>query len=122
MMYDAVRKIMESQYEDFCDIVERQKTGQKEHGVDIYKEVTTYHEQPCKLSYKMIKNNDAGDLTSSLKQEVEIFLSPDVTVNPGSKIIVTHVGLPAMTYANSGLPAVHPTHQEVILVPFRRWS
>lgn len=47
----------------------------------------------------------------------KLFISPDVAIKAGSKIIVTQHGR-TTEYSNSGVPAVYPTHQEIMLTLF----
>ena len=51
---------------------------------------------------------------------MKLFISPDVLIKAGSKIIVTQHGR-TTEYSNSGVPAVYPTHQEIMLTLFEGW-
>ena len=55
---------------------------------------------------------------------VKLFLSPDVKVPAGCKIIVTRPNdvERTFTYSRSGEPGVFSNHQEIMLEPFRGWA
>ena len=52
---------------------------------------------------------------------IELFISPDITIKPNSKIIVTQAGV-TTDYTYSGVPAVYDTHQQIILEFFTEWA
>lgn len=54
-------------------------------------------------------------------ENVLLFIAPEVTISPGSKIVITHEGRTG-EYSQSGIPAVYPTHQEIVLTVFERWA
>lgn len=115
-----VRKAIESLYKDKCSIVEyrsykkaNKSTGQREY--------TVLQNQPCKLSYSTVKSNTETASAEMVTQVVKLFISPDITIKPGSKIIVEHQGR-AIEYKNSGEPGIYPSHQEVMLELFDGWS
>ena len=54
-------------------------------------------------------------------QTTTLFISPDVVIEPGSKIVVTQNGK-TVAYKQSGEPALYNTHQEIILELFERWA
>ena len=57
----------------------------------------------------------------NLTQIVKLIISPDVNINPGSKIIVTNNGK-ITEYKNSGVPATYSNHQEIMLELFDGWA
>lgn len=50
-----------------------------------------------------------------------MFVSPDVTIKPGSMLTVAQNGV-TTEYTSSGVPAVYPTHQEIILELSDKWA
>lgn len=115
-----IRKTIESTYNGICNIIERQKVTNANHSTSM-KEVTVLENQPCRLSFKSISNTTEGETVATTKQSVKLFISPDIVVKAGSKIIVTQDG-ETTEYKSSGIPAVYGTHQEIILELFKEWA
>ena len=91
-----------------------------EWGMTNFQEVTVLEDQPCKLSFETLTSS-TGDPVATVSQSVKLFISPDVVIKAGSKIIVTQHGR-TTEYSNSGVPAVYPTHQEIMLTLFEGWA
>lgn len=119
--FEKARKAIESRYEDECDIIELQPIYDEKTKKTLLKEVTIYEKQKCQLSYKTVANNEETDTVAKKIQIVELFISPDIKVSPGSKIVVTHKGLETV-YKNSGEPAIYNTQQTIVLELFDKWS
>lgn len=115
----AARKALESTYEGRAAVVEYLKI-KDEYGLTSFQEVTVLEDQPCKLSFETLTSN-SGDPVATISQGVKLFLSPDVEIKAGSKIIVTQNGR-TTEYSNSGVPAVYSTHQEIMLTLFENWG
>lgn len=115
----AARKALESTYEGRATVVEYQKI-KDEYGLTSFQEVTVLEDQPCKLSFETLTSS-TGDPVATVSQSVKLFISPDVVIKAGSKIIVTQHGR-TTEYSNSGVPAVYPTHQEIMLTLFEGWA
>jgi len=115
------RKIIESRYEDVCDVIELQPVYNPTTKQTIPTEVTVHEELKCQLSYKTVTNNEETDTGAKKIQIVELFTSPDKKINPGSKIVVTHKGIKT-AYKNSGESAVYNTQQTIVLELFDKWS
>ena len=115
----AARKALESTYEGRATVVEYLKI-KDEYGLTSFQEVTVLEDQPCKLSFEALTSN-SGDPVATISQGVKLFLSPDVEIKAGSKIIVTQNGR-TTEYSNSGVPAVYSTHQEIMLTLFENWG
>lgn len=67
---------------------------------------------PCRLSFNAFPTSGEGEV-SRLQFSGKIFCKPDITILPGSKLTVVQN---SVTYVlkNSGIPAVHETHQEIM--------
>lgn len=115
----TVRKALESTYEGRSTVVEYQKV-KDEWGMTNFQEVTVLEDQPCKLSFETLTST-SGDPVATVTQGVKLFLSSDVVIKAGSKIIVTQNGR-TTEYSNSGVPAVYSTHQEIMLTLFENWG
>lgn len=117
----AARKAIESTYTGVMTISERQSVKDPNTHITSTKEVVVLENQPCKLSFETIAATAQTETAASLTQGTKLFLPPDVEVNAGSKIIVEQDGV-KNAYSASGVPAVYPTHQEIILTLFERWA
>lgn len=112
---ELARKAFEAMYDKKATIVEYQE--KKVNYVTKNQEVTVLENQPCRLSFSNIAEASQTDTKTNVVQTIKLFLSPDVTIKPGSKIIID-----GNAYCRSGKPAVYGTHQEVILGEFRGWA
>lgn len=115
-----VRKAIESLYRNKCTIVEY-RSYKKANESTGQKEFTVLQNQPCKLSFSTVKSNTETASAEMVNQVVKLFISPDIVIKPGSKIIVEHQGR-TVEYKNSGEPGIYPSHQEVVLELFDGWS
>ena len=106
----AARKALERMYQGRATVIEYQKI-KDEWGMTNFQEVTVLEDQPCKLSFETLTSS-TGDLVATVSQSV---------IKAGSKIIVTQHGR-TTEYSNSGVPAVYPTHQEIMLTLFNGWA
>ena len=61
------------------------------------------------------------DAAAAISQSTKLFISPEIVINGGSKIIVEQDGRKA-EYSASGEPAVYSTHQEITLELFKGWA
>lgn len=112
-------KALERMYQGRATVIEYQKV-KDEWGMTNFQEVTVLEDQPCKLSFETLTSS-TGDPVATVSQSVKLFISPDVVIKAGSKIIVTQHGR-TTEYSNSGVPAVYPTHQEIMLTLFNGWA
>jgi len=68
-----------------------------------------------------LKNAEGTDTATAITQITKLFLASEVTIVPGSKIVVIHEGITG-EYQRSGIPAVFPSHQEIMLTAFEGWA
>lgn len=116
----AHRNAIEQLYEDVCTVYEYRHVKDSVTKLTEMKEVQVLEDQPCKLSFESMDTTSDG-VAAGKSISVKLFLSPDVTIKAGSKIVVTHRG--EMTaYSNSGVPGRFATHQEIKLELFERWA
>ena len=115
-----VRKAIESLYTGRCNIFEYKKI-QKANRATSFEEVKIIDNEPCKLSFQVISDADSNEVASSLTQKIKLFISPEIKINPGSKIVIEQNNT-IFEYKNSGEPAIYETHQEIILDLFKGWS
>ena len=116
----AIRTQYEKMYQDTCDIVEYQKS-RNEDGSTGFKEVTVETGIPCRLSYKSGTATGETESASHLTQDIEVFLSPDLVIEPGSKLVIAHLGR-SIEFKCTGEPSIYQTHQELHLEIFKGWA
>ncbi len=110
-IFDVITVPCESLYGGRCDIYEYQP----ENGIiDSSKEVKVKSDVPCRLSYKSILSSVQSETVDIVSQEIKLFLSPDIEVKEGSKVVVTQ-NCKTETYYCSGTAAVYNSHQEIEL-------
>lgn len=119
-MYKMVKKNIESLYKDKCDIFEYKKNN-IENGITSFKEVCVIENQPCKLSFQSLECSIQSKSIDYIKQNVKLFLSNDIQINEGSKIIVTSNGI-SKAYKNSSPANIYTNHQEISLELFKAWT
>lgn len=119
-MVNAHRKALERLWKDRCSIFVKEKVTDPTTHLTDFEEKPLLQDQPCKLSFETLTSS-SGDPVAAVSQTVKLFLSPDVVIKAGSKIIVTQHGR-TTEYSNSGVPAVYPTHQEIMLTLFEGWA
>lgn len=118
----AAKKAIESlYYEGTCSIVEYQDVKDEITKITRQEEVTVLENVPCKLSFEKLSAVTQTDTAAAIAQGTKLFISPEVKVNGGSKIIISWYGEPH-EYSCSGEPAVFPSHQEIMLELFRGWA
>lgn len=119
--YSKVRNAVEKTFEGVCSVVEYRDTVDKDSGITCKEEVTVAEGLPCKLSFELNYPSEQTDTVSLLSQRAKLFISPDVNVKNGSKIIVEQYGKKA-EYCCCGETAVYPTHREIRVSPFVKWA
>ncbi len=111
----AARRALDATYEGVCRIIEYEsKTDEDDTGLTEQYETAVLEDQPCRLSFEKINPASQKDMAAVVSQGVKLFLAPDIKVTAGSKIVVTQNGVTS-EYQASGVPAVYPTHQEIML-------
>lgn len=114
-------KALESLYTGTCTVIEYKKVKKPNKSIG-FEEVVVLENQPCRVSYKTINSTSATDnAVSVVTQVTKLFISNDVYISTGSKIISVQNGV-TTEYKSSGEPAHYETHQEIILELFKGWS
>lgn len=117
----SVRKVIESQYDSICDIFEYKKIKDSKTKITNFKEIKVVAEKPCKISFEDIYVNSQTDTESKTQIKVKLFISPEIEIKPGSKIVVRKKGKESI-YQNSSISAIYDTHQEILLNEFKGWA
>lgn len=110
----AARKAIESQYEGLLTVTEYQDVTNPITHITHSEKVVVLENQPCKLSFETITTAIQTETAATISQAVKLFVSPDITIKAGSMLTVTQNGV-TTEYTSSGVPAVYPTHQEIML-------
>lgn len=122
-MVSVHRKALESMWQDRCDIYSMQKITDPKTKLTDFVEKPLLQDLPCKLSFETLSATN-GDDFAIISQNVKIFLSSDVVIPAGCKIVV-HRNFDLTreyVYAKSGEPGVFTYHQEISLKPFRGYA
>jgi hypothetical protein len=117
---DIHRQMIETTYAGKCCIYEKRGITDPITKITKQGELLIFSDIPCRLSYQSVSSATPGDGAYKAVQTIKLFLSPEVTINPGSKIVVLQDGLTA-AYRQSGIPAHYGSHQEVILEGWDGW-
>ena len=113
-MRDIQRQAIESLYEGLCSIVYRDEVEDPSTGVTTQVDKVIVENEPCRLSYDN-SNRMMNDIADRTKQDVTLFIRPELKIPAGSKITVTQHNV-THEFKNSGVPMVHYSHQEVPLL------
>ena len=117
----AARKAIEATYFGTLTVTEMKKDRDAKTKLTKTEPVVVLENQPCKLSFETLKSAVQTDSAATVAQITKLFVSPDVSIRAGSKITVTQDGV-TTDYTRSGVPAVYPTHQEIVLELFKEYA
>jgi len=117
----AARQALERTYTGNATVIERQKVKNPVSKMVESQDVPVIKNQPCKISYKSVTAAIREESAASTEQVVKLLISPALSIKPGSKITVVQEGV-TVAYTHSGVPAVYPTHQEIVLDLFKGWA
>jgi hypothetical protein len=115
MVNTHVRAAVERLYEDTCTVYELTRIKDADTKITSGTQwQPVYEEVLCRLSYKDVAAVVPGEAAGKVLKAVKLYLSPDISIRPGSRIAVTHCG-ETVVYKNSGEPSIYGSHQEVVL-------
>lgn len=117
----AARKAIEATYFGTLIVTEMQQVTDERSKLTKDEEVVVLENQPCKLSFETLKAAVQTDSAATITQVTKLFVSPDISIRVGSKITVSQDNV-TTDYTCSGVPAVYPTHQEIILELFEEYA
>ena len=107
------RKLIEKSYRGTCTIAEKRKITKADHSTG-FEDVIICENTPCRLSFESKIASNETDSVNTISQIIKLFISPDIIVAPGSRVVVSQDNL-QFAYKSTGIPAIYPTHQEIIL-------
>jgi len=102
-------------------VTEHRKVRNEQTKLTETADVIVLENQPCRLSFESVAPVQQSETAAAVSQTVKLFVSPDVVISPGSKLTVTQNGV-TTDYTRSGIAAVYPSHQEIMLDLFERWT
>lgn len=114
MNISIARSAVESLYFDRATIIEYQSVFNPEDCFTGVQELVVCENQPCKVSHVSARQAYDGAASDGIRLVTKLFISPDIVVKAGSKIIVTRKGIQTV-YRNSGKPARYYNHQEITI-------
>lgn len=117
----AARKAIEGTYTGVLTVSERQSVKDPVTHITHMEEVIVLENQPCKLSFESITTAIQTEAATAISQAAKVFVSPDITIKPGSKLTIAQNGV-TTAYSASGVPAVYPSHAEIMLELFEKWA
>lgn len=122
-MVNAQRKALERLWKDRCTVYHRVKVTDPKTKLTDFEEKPLLQDQPCKLSFETLNSTD-GDHVATVAQSVKLFISPDVEIPAGCKIVVARFNdlERTFTYSRSGEPGIFTNHQEIMLEPFKGYA
>ena len=122
-MVSAQRKALERMWKDRCTVIQRVKVTDPDTKLTDFSETPLLENQPCKLSFEKLTSTD-GENTAAKFQNVKLFLSPDVVIPAGCKIVVQRFNEidREFTFSNSGEAGVITNHQEIYLTSGKGWA
>jgi hypothetical protein len=120
-MMENARAAIERLYLGVCTVwVHEKQLNDVTKRTDVV-DVELLTNQPCRLSFSGHTPTVEDGHVASLAQSVSLFISPNVIIPAGSKIVVTQNGTTTL-YRRSGEPSIYATHQEVALELFKGWA
>ena len=122
-MVNAHRKALEMLWKDRCSIFQQVEQTDPTTKLTDFQETPLLEDQPCKLSFEKLISTD-GEPVAAVGQSVKLFLSPDVVIPAGCKVVVKRFNElnREFTYASSGEPGVFTYHQEITLELGKEWA
>lgn len=121
MVTEAYQKAIRKLWFGSCDVFVLKTTVTKATGRSSSKETRILQNEPCRVSYNSIPATSPKSEAAEIRQIIKLFISKDVLIPEGSKLVVTQQGR-TEAYKRSGKPAVYSTHQEIVLEAFKEWA
>lgn len=116
------QNVLRSLWDGVCDVYVRSRdTVDKDTGRNIATETKVVDAAPCRLSFSTIATTSESSDAALIVQTTKLFISKEVDIPEGSKIVVTQEG-DTSTYRRTGKPAIYSTHQEVMLDVWKGWA
>ena len=85
------------------------------------REVIVVEDEPCRVSFSSEAVTNPSTGVAEMSQFINLFIRPDLEIDPGSIIEVTQNGR-TTKYKRSGKPAVYTNHQEIRLTLYEEYA
>lgn len=120
---NAHRKALERMWKDRCTIYVQKEATDPVTNLTDFQESPLFENQPCKLSFENLSATDENHV-ATVAQGVKLFLSPDVVIPAGCKIVVKRFNdlEREFIYSQSGEAGVFTNHQEIALTLWKGWA
>lgn len=122
-MVNAHRRALERMWRDRCSVYVRTEYTDPDTNLTDFQETPLFEDQPCKLSFEQLAVTDEGHI-AAVSQAVKLFLTSDLEVPAGCKIVVKRFNQleREFTFSQSGEAAPFTNHQEIPLVLWKEWA
>lgn len=120
--YKKYRKMIEKLYEDVCTVFILEDYKDPITKITKKQERALFENQPCRLSFKNLSTTIKTEGPAEVVQETKLFIAPELKIPAGSKIVVNQKSGRTTEFSYSGVPAVYPSHQEIILKLFEEYA
>ena len=122
-MVNPHRKALERMWKDRCSIYVQTEKIDPNTNLTDFQETPLFEDQPCKLSFEKITSTDENHV-AAVAQAVKLFLSPDVAIPAGCKIVVKRFNQleREFVFSQSGEAAPFTNHQEITLALWEGWA
>jgi hypothetical protein len=116
---------LERLWNDRCSVYCQEKVTDPDTHLTDFREQVLAEGLPCKLSFETLTTAEKGHAAAT-EQKGKLFLSADVDIPAGSKIVVTRAGTGQtgreFAFCRSGLAGIFRHHQEIYLDTFRGYA
>ncbi|MGE7613519.1 ABC transporter ATP-binding protein [Paenibacillus sp. NPDC101420] len=113
-MVAAERAALESTYEGLCTVSEMKDVKDPVSGKTRQEPVVVFADEPCGLSQSTLPSATQTVTSDRVEYDAKLFISPDVTIKPGSRITVQQNGM-EFKGEQAGKAFRYATHQEIKL-------
>lgn len=110
----AERAAIESTYEGLCTVSEMKDIKDPVSGKTRQQPIVVLADEPCGLSQATLPSATQTVTSDKVEYDAKLFISPDVTIKPGSRITVQQNGM-ELTGEQTGKAFRYATHQEIKL-------
>lgn len=120
--YAKHRATIEKLYEDVCTVFILEDYKDPITKITKKQERALFENQPCRISFKNLSTTVKTEGPAEVVQVTKLFIAPELKIPAGSKIVVTQKSGRTTEFSYSGVPAVYPSHQEIILKLFEEYA
>ena len=121
-------KAVKSLWKGSCSVYVKTEIFDSETKRTGFTEKLLFENQPCRISFRMpfrlsfkATATSTEDISASnVRQTISLYISNNLLIPPGSKIVVSQNGV-TENYQRSSKSAVYTHHQEILLELFKGW-